>query len=364
MASRLASGRWRARIFLPGGGERTKVFGSKREAVAWEVHNRGRRAESKESLSRWLERVGADAVLGGLSPSTNGTYRSHLSRRIVPEFGHRALSAITAAHIESAQRSWKSAGVSPTVVAGTLNCLARVFRVAIKLGDLLASPMAAVERLRPGVERVTPTLTVEEVDRLAAACDRVSRRYGDYVRLAALLGLRAGELTALQVGDVDLSMGVVTVRRAFSAGELQTPKSRRVRQVPVVGGLGPILARMTSGRRPAELVLLGPLGGRLYHSNFRTKVRWPELVTELGWPGLRFHDLRATAIVLWIRAEVPLTTVRALAGHASLATTDRYARIARNDLAGAAAQVNSYISRTRGDVAATGVFDGNGPGQG
>jgi hypothetical protein len=31
---------------------------------------------------------------------------------------------------------------------------------------------------------------------LAAACDKVSRRYGDYVRLAALLGLRAGELTA------------------------------------------------------------------------------------------------------------------------------------------------------------------------
>ena len=46
-----------------------------------------------------------------------GTYRSHLSPRIVPEFGHRALSAITAAHIEAAQRSWKSAGVSPTVVA-------------------------------------------------------------------------------------------------------------------------------------------------------------------------------------------------------------------------------------------------------
>jgi integrase len=108
------------------------------------------------------------------------------------------------------------------------------------------------------------------------------------------------------------------------------------------------MSRMISGRRPSEAVLLGPLGGRLYHSNFRTKVRWSELVGLLGWPGLRFHDLRATAIVLWIRADVPLTTVRMLAGHASLATTDRYARIPRNDLAGAAAQVNSYISRTRG----------------
>lgn len=135
------------------------------------------------------------------------TYRSHLSRRIIPEFGHRALSAITAGHIESAQRAWKSDDISPTVVAGTLNCLARLFRFAIKLGDLSASPMSAVERARAGVERVTPTLMVEEVDRLAVACDQVSRRYGDYVRLAALLGLRAGELTALQVGDVNLTTG-------------------------------------------------------------------------------------------------------------------------------------------------------------
>jgi len=63
--------------------------------------------------------------------------------------------------------------------------------------------------------------------------------------------------------------------------------------------------------------------------------------------------------VLWIRAEAPLTIVRALAGHASLATTDRYARIARNDLAGAAAQVNSYISRTRGGEALTGAGETN-----
>ena len=57
--------------------------------------------------------------------------------------------------------------------------------------------------------------------------------------------------------------------------------------------------------------------------------------------------------MLWIRAEVPLTGVRMLAGHASLATTDRYAWIARNDLAGGGCQVNSYISRTRGGLGPT-----------
>jgi integrase len=88
--------------------------------------------------------------------------------------------------------------------------------------------MSAVERPRPGVERVTPTLTVEEVDRLAAACDRVSRRYGDYVRLAALLGLRAGELTALQVGEGPADGHHARVQ-CLPSGTVRWARSRRLR---------------------------------------------------------------------------------------------------------------------------------------
>ena len=80
---------------------------------------------------------------------------------------------------------------------------------------------------------------------------------------------------------------------------------------------------MISGRRPSEAVLLAPLGGRLYHSKFRTKVRWPSWPAYLAGRGCGSMNCWATAIMLWIRAEVPLTSVRMLAGHASLATTDR-----------------------------------------
>ncbi len=45
-------------------------------------------------------------------------------------------------------------------------------------------------------------------------------------------------------------------------------------------------------------------GGRLYHTNFLDAVRWPKLMTELGLEGTHFHDLRATAIVNWIRSGV------------------------------------------------------------
>jgi integrase len=65
------------------------------------------------------------------------------------------------------------------------------------------------------------------VKRLADACAAVHRVYGDHVTLAAFLGLRSGELTALTVADVDLTTGLVHVRCAHSAGVIQTTKSGR-----------------------------------------------------------------------------------------------------------------------------------------
>lgn len=79
------------------------------------------------------------------------------------------------------------------------------------------------------------------------------------------------------------------------------------------------------------------------HSNFLNSVDWPRLVTKLGWPGFRFHDLRGTAISQWIPAGVPLTTVREMAGHASISTTNLYARTADNALTEARKLVEGNI---------------------
>lgn len=334
------------RVYLPGGRERTKLFPTRRQAVAWETVERSRPVPTTETLRHYVDRVG-DSLLASLAPSTRQTYRAHLTHRILPDLGHRRLTVITPAHIEAAQQRWIREGLSSSIVTGTLNCLSRVFASAIRARQLQANPVREVERPRPDPARTTPTLTLAEVDQIAAACDQVQPVYGNLVRLAAGTGLRFGELVALQVGDVDLTAGLITVRRAVSAEQMQTTKSGRIRQVPITGDLHPLLQRLTNGRQASGLVLIGPLGGRIHKGNFYNRTRWVDLVTRLGHPGFRFHDLRATAIVIWIRAQVPLSTVRMIAGHASLATTDRYARIARNDFTGAAQQIDSYIFRTR-----------------
>ncbi|TDT31341.1 phage integrase family protein [Naumannella halotolerans] len=177
---------------------------------------------------------------------------------------------------------------------------------------------------------------------IASACARIDPLYGDYVRLAALTGLRAGELTALQPQDVDLAAQTLRVQRAHSRGKIGDPKSKEPRTVPVVAPAARILGKLTASRRPTEFLFSRP-GGRLHHSNFRTAVGWTQLVTDAGFPGLRFHDLRGVAISTWIQAGIDLATVRSVAGHSDLRMTDRYSHLTPGHLSSARSQIESYL---------------------
>lgn len=61
---------------------------------------------------------------------------------------------------------------------------------------------------------------------------------------------------------------------------------------------------------PLDAVFKGDKGGVFNHNFFWTRVRWAELARELGHPGFRFHDLRASAIVMWARAGLPNYLIR------------------------------------------------------
>jgi integrase len=67
----------------------------------------------------------------------------------------------------------------------------------------------------------------------------------DLVRLAALTGLRQGELRALKWGDLDFSGQRITVAR--TAGQ-DTPKSGQARTIPMSDQAVVIFDRLNSGR--------------------------------------------------------------------------------------------------------------------
>ena len=116
-------------------------------------------------------------------------------------------------------------------------------------------------------------------------------------------GLRIGELAGLRTSRIDMLRGVIDIAEQvvevggkLSIGPLKTRAARRRVRLPrfVVDELGTHLAKVHG-----ELVFPSPDGGLLSRTRFRTRV-WLPAISAAGLEGVRVHDLRHTAAVLWL----------------------------------------------------------------
>ena len=132
---------------------------------------------------------------------------------------------------------------------------------------------------------------------------------------------------------MDLAAGTVQVVEVItepkSTQHVRPPKTRAGRRTVglprfVVDALAELLA--TRGE-PEDYVFAGPQGGALRVSLFRSRF-WRPAVKAAGLDGLRIHDLRHTAVALWIAAGANPKEVAARAGDASVSfTLDRYGHL-------------------------------------
>ncbi len=141
---------------------------------------------------------------------------------------------------------------------------------------------------------------------------------------AAFTGLRMGELLALRWRDVDFAGATIRVRASYYNGQLTTPKSGKVRAVPLAPDVAAALARL-GGREhwvgDDDLVFAGEVGGYLDGSALRR--RYKLALGAAALRRLRFHDLRHTFGTRMIGL-ADIRRVQEWMGHADIQTTMRY----------------------------------------
>jgi integrase len=127
------------------------------------------------------------------------------------------------------------------------------------------------------------------------------------VFVGAYGGLRIGGLAGLRPSRVDLLAGVVTMAESLAevkgkliAGPSKTRAGRRT------VGLPPFVVRelethLAVAERPGSHVFTAPGGGRCGVPGLRAR-SWVPATEAAGLQGLRIHDLRHTAVALWIAA--------------------------------------------------------------
>jgi integrase/recombinase XerC len=226
--------------------------------------------------------------------------------------------------------SLNRAGTGRTTVARKLSAVRSFLRWLERLGRIDGNPAQAVP-VPKQPKRLPRDLTVDEVfalldgiegDGLAAVRDRAVLEflYGT--------GVRVGELTGLDLEDIDLASGVVRV----------LGKGRKERMIPFGGKAVDRMRdwlRASSGLRERatdpEAIFLNLRGGRLTDRSVR-RILDRRLQEAAVLADVSPHALRHSFATHLLGGGADLRAIQELLGHASLSTTQRYTHVTPDSL--------------------------------
>ena len=306
-----------------------------------------------EAARLWLNHCAVRLQAGqGMRRSTLETYEYTVKNHILPQLGPRRLGDLNAA----AFQTWAEglmAGPNP-LGAWRIKC------ILVCMGEIIAHAQRhqhighnVMRECRPRVFTPQPErieIPSREDMRVILKAGQDAGRIGAIVAVAALTGLRVGEIRGLVWPCVDFHNGTIRVdRQANRWGELVDPKSRAGRRtVPMGPGLFRWLKtwKIDSHSNPKQLVFCSRKGRALTPSYVRNGL-WVPFMRDLGMvakgrPRFRFHALRHFAASLWIAEGVKQKRIQEWMGHKSITLTfDTYGHLFTDDDSAARSAVAS-----------------------
>jgi integrase len=300
----------------------------------------------------WIADRRAEVKDGDLKASTARDYASMLRRpdepvkargrgrtaHIMREFDEVPVGDVTAEDVDAFSRKLRVAGLSPQTRKKYEVVVSMIFDYAVRGKAIDSNPMTA----RPRAKRRRKRAAAIEVYSLAtveAIAGNAGGEMGEMIRLAAVTGLRQGELLGLTWRDVDWPAQSITVRHRYLPGadddnEVDLPKSGKARTVPMSDQAGAVLDRLSRRERfirKPDLVFPNDVGEHTDPSTVRRAYAAARdavlaAAAEDGepLPRLTFHGLRHTFGSRCAAAGVPLATIMAWMGHEDVATTMVY----------------------------------------
>lgn len=260
----------------------------------------------------------------GVAPATVRSYvriaRQFLSRpALVSGVGFDALTTADVAGFLVAECRRLAPGSAKCLTTG-LRSLLRFLHVEGEIPTSLASAVPATAGWR--LASLPKTIDAAAVGRLLASCDRGSvtgRRDFAILVMLARLGVRAGEVAALGLADIDWRSGELSVRG----------KGNRHERLPLLTEVGEAVVDWLRCRPRAEcstvFTTLRPPRRPLTAGGISAVVR--HACVRCGFPPVGAHQLRHTIARELLGAGAGLAEVGLVLRHHRLSTTAIYAKV-------------------------------------
>ena len=284
-----------------------------------------------ELLERWLESAKAE-----VEATTWQRYEALVRLHVRPHVGAVPLRQLDVRQVEAWLRRLTQSGQSRASVQQARAVLRRAINEAMRW-DMVGRNVASLARVpgKPPQDVALEAPSVEVIRMLIAAA---GPDLADVIAVAAVLGLRRGEVAGLRWSDLDVEAGTLRVARAIAVvkGEVvvKGTKTHAERIVPVP----PLLLARLRARRARVLARALSVGVGVDGESWMLSCHadptepWRPDGMSRAWITLRdrhrlswrLHDLRHAAATHMLDAMIPRPTVSKILGHKTMLMLDRY----------------------------------------
>lgn len=309
----------------------------------------------KQTLGAYLEEWLQNRI--NIEESTRDNYEKNLRLYVLPELGGIRLRELRYSHCQDWVRRL-SGGIdrrkplSAKSVHNAAGVLTKALADAVRNELISTNPAANLEL--PRIEKADPN--VMDTQRKAVFLDAIKGNPYERIYIFALeTGMRQSEILGLRWSRVKWKAGEIRVdaqleRKSGNNAnrELKGTKTHEARTIPVPQYVMDILRtqnirqkewRLKAGAYWAndlDLVFTREDGSPMPHNTISNNFK--RLVTRLGMPDLRFHDLRHTFITDELVGGTDVRTTADLAGHSTPTMTLNVYAAATSETKRAAAQ--------------------------
>jgi integrase len=289
-------------------------------------------APDKTTLADYLRGQWLPVVQTRLRPGTWVEYRRKAEVHLIPAIGQVPLQQLTTAMLNALYQQLLDRGVGPRTVQYVHATIRKALNDAVRWGLLVRNPAhhAAAPRLRRKEMR---TWTADQLRGFlkSVRSDRLSAAW----QLAALTGMRRGEVLGLRWADLDLEGGWLSVRQTLvvvdNHPQVSEPKTARGRRRVALDAQTVAALRAHHKLQAAERLAAGPAwqgsdlvftrpDGAPLHPEY-VRRQFDQHIQRAGLPRIHLHDLRHTHATLALQAGVHPKVVSERLGHTTVAIT-------------------------------------------
>ena len=246
-----------------------------------------------------------------LRPTTQSGYMVNINNHIIPHLAPIELSSLSAEDIDGLTAQLHREGLSNKSIIYVHATLRKALNYAVKRGYIKHNVYDLVDLPRAEDYRYV-TLDGKAARKLLAAAR--GKRIYPAVALALNYGLRRGEILGLKGSDFDSDTGAIYIQRSKNYVKntvVETPcKTRNGRRLVL---LAPEHAQLFRMLAPEEYLIK--------YSQYILNTEFSKLAETVGYPGLRFHDLRHTYATLMMKNGVSPKIVSNILGHSDVSVT-------------------------------------------